>query len=135
MYVFLGDDCKQPVIISSLLNPLEEEELLKDLKKDNGVMRWDLNGVIPAFCVHKTKKEENCNPVVQPQELPTPTLENLVKKEVMKLFETDMLSTIFDSFRVNPIHLGPKREDNVEDPKEAPKSPRKKKRKNGSTSG
>ncbi|MCI36564.1 hypothetical protein A2U01_0057787, partial [Trifolium medium] len=32
-YVFLGDGCKQPVIISSLLTPLEEEEFLKDLKK------------------------------------------------------------------------------------------------------
>ncbi|MCI09287.1 hypothetical protein A2U01_0030371, partial [Trifolium medium] len=59
-YVFLGEyDCKQPVIISGLLTPLEEEELLKDLRVNNGVMGWDLNGVIPAFCFYKTKKEKD----------------------------------------------------------------------------
>jgi hypothetical protein len=33
-YVFIGENSKNPVIISSSLTPLEEEELLKDFKKD-----------------------------------------------------------------------------------------------------
>ncbi|CAJ2666826.1 unnamed protein product [Trifolium pratense] len=128
-YVFLGDVCKQLVIISSLLTPLEEEKILKYLKKDDGVMSWDLNGVIPAFCLNKMKNEEDSNSVVPPQELPTTTLEDLVKKEVMKIFEIGLMSIIFDSFQVNSVHVGPKREVSMEESKEAPKRLKKKKRK------
>ncbi|XP_045809920.1 uncharacterized protein LOC123904283 [Trifolium pratense] len=128
-YVFLGDGCKQPVIISSLLTPLEEEKILKYLKKDDGVMGWNLNGVIPAFCLHKLKNEEDSNSVVPSQELLTTTLEDLVKNDVMKIFEIGLMSIISDSFQVNSVHVGPKREVSMEDSKEAPKRLKKKKRK------
>ncbi|MCI34534.1 hypothetical protein A2U01_0055754, partial [Trifolium medium] len=32
-YVFLGDEFKKPMVISSMLTPLEEEELLREAKK------------------------------------------------------------------------------------------------------
>ncbi|MCI55344.1 hypothetical protein A2U01_0076594, partial [Trifolium medium] len=73
-YVCLGGDFKKLIVISSLLTPLEEEDLLKEVEKDNDGLGWDLNGVISIFCYHTMKKEEDLNPVVKPQELPIPTL-------------------------------------------------------------
>ncbi|MCI77602.1 hypothetical protein A2U01_0098872, partial [Trifolium medium] len=29
-YVFLGEECKKPIVISSMLTPLEEEEVLRE---------------------------------------------------------------------------------------------------------
>ncbi|MCI88165.1 hypothetical protein A2U01_0109451, partial [Trifolium medium] len=51
-YVFVGGDSKKPIVISSLLTPLEEEELLKEAETVNDVLGWDLNGVIPIYCLH-----------------------------------------------------------------------------------
>ncbi|MCI84882.1 hypothetical protein A2U01_0106160, partial [Trifolium medium] len=68
-----------PIVISSLLTPLEEEELLKEVDTVNDGLGWDLDGVIPIYCLHTPKKDEDLNPVVNPQKSPTPTLEALVK--------------------------------------------------------
>ncbi|MCI97853.1 hypothetical protein A2U01_0119154, partial [Trifolium medium] len=48
---------------------------------------------------------KDLNPVVQPQEVPTPTLGDLVKKEVMKLFKTGMINSMPESLRVNPVDV------------------------------
>ncbi|MCI32788.1 hypothetical protein A2U01_0054002 [Trifolium medium] len=84
-YVFFGGDPMKPIIISSLLTPLEEEDVLKEVERDNDGLGWDLNGVIPIFYVHKMTKEKDLNSVAQPQEVPTPTLQALVKNESMEL--------------------------------------------------
>ncbi|CAJ2645764.1 unnamed protein product [Trifolium pratense] len=115
-YVFLGEDSKQPVILSSLLTPLEEDDLVKELEKDYDTSTWNLNGIIPAFWLHKVYKEEEVNPGVGACKIVIPPLECLVKKEVTKLVETVMMSF---------------RKKSVDDSKEGPKGARKKKRKKG----
>ncbi|MCI41828.1 hypothetical protein A2U01_0063062, partial [Trifolium medium] len=59
----------KPIVISSLLTLLEEEELLKEVETVNDGLGGDLNGVIPIYCLHTPKKDEDLNPVVQSQEL------------------------------------------------------------------
>ncbi|MCI47292.1 hypothetical protein A2U01_0068533, partial [Trifolium medium] len=98
-YVFLGGDSKKPIVISSLLTPLKEEELLKEAETVNDVLGWDLNGVIPIYCLRTPKKNEDLNPVVQSEEVPTPTLQAFMKNESMELDETVIMSTTSDSFR------------------------------------
>ncbi|MCI55065.1 hypothetical protein A2U01_0076315, partial [Trifolium medium] len=44
-YMFVGGDSKKPIVTSSLLTPLEEEELLKEAETVDDVLGWDLNGV------------------------------------------------------------------------------------------
>ncbi|MCI88679.1 hypothetical protein A2U01_0109966, partial [Trifolium medium] len=44
--------------------------------------------MIPIYCCHTPRKDKDFNPVVQSREVVTPTLEDVVKKEVMKLVET-----------------------------------------------
>ncbi|CAJ2636878.1 unnamed protein product [Trifolium pratense] len=79
-YVFLGGDSRKPMIISDLLTPLEENDLLKEAEKVNDDLGWDLDGVVPIYCVHKVAKEEELNPVVNPQKSSTSTLKASVKK-------------------------------------------------------
>ncbi|CAJ2653607.1 unnamed protein product [Trifolium pratense] len=79
-YVFLGGDSRKPMIISDLLTPLEENYLLKEAEKVNDDLGWDLDGVVPIYCLHKMAKEEEPDPVVNPQKSSTSTLKASVRK-------------------------------------------------------
>ncbi|PNX88524.1 hypothetical protein L195_g044630 [Trifolium pratense] len=68
------------MIISNLLTPLEEDDLLKEAEKVNDDLGWDLDGVIPIYCLHNVAKEEEPNPVVNPQKSLISTLKASVKK-------------------------------------------------------
>ncbi|MCI40147.1 hypothetical protein A2U01_0061379, partial [Trifolium medium] len=70
-----------------MLTTLEEEELLIEAKNVNDSLEGELNDMIPIYCLHTFKKDKEFDPVIQSREVDTPTLEDLVKKEVMKLFE------------------------------------------------
>ncbi|CAJ2653046.1 unnamed protein product [Trifolium pratense] len=83
-YVFLGGDSRKPVIISDLLTPLEENDLLKEAEKVNDDLGWVLDGVVPIYCLHKMAKEEKPNPVVNPQKSSTSTWKASVKKSSKK---------------------------------------------------
>ncbi|CAJ2636727.1 unnamed protein product [Trifolium pratense] len=83
-YVFLGGDSRKPVIISDLLTPLEENDLLKEAEKVNDDLGWVLDGVVPIYCLHKVAKEEEPNPVVNPQKSSTSTLKASMKKDSKK---------------------------------------------------
>lgn len=55
-YVYLGENDTLPVIISSCLEPIAEESLLKLLKQHKRAIGWtmaDIQGISPALCMHK----------------------------------------------------------------------------------
>ncbi|CAJ2651110.1 unnamed protein product [Trifolium pratense] len=83
-YVFLGGDSRKPMIISDLLTPLEENDLLKEAEKVNDDLGWDLDCVVPIYCLYKVAKDEEPNPVVNPQKSSTSTLKASVKKDSKK---------------------------------------------------
>ncbi|MCI21768.1 hypothetical protein A2U01_0042938, partial [Trifolium medium] len=116
-YVFLGERLEKPIIISSVLTSFKEEELIKEAKTVNDSLEGDLNGMIPIYCVHTPKRDKDLNPVVQPQEVPTPTLEDVVKKEVRKFFETGLINCVLDSLRVSPVVVTPKTKASKKSPK------------------
>ncbi|GAU21678.1 hypothetical protein TSUD_242500 [Trifolium subterraneum] len=57
-HVLLGEDSKQPVIISNLFTHLEEDDFVKELKKDDDALVWGSDSINSAFCLHKTNKKE-----------------------------------------------------------------------------
>ncbi|XP_061369481.1 uncharacterized protein LOC133312326 [Gastrolobium bilobum] len=68
-YAFLGNNKTYPVIISVELSTMEEEKLLKVLKKHKAAIGWsfsDLKGINPSFCTHKILMEDDIKPVRQP---------------------------------------------------------------------
>ncbi|KAG9449988.1 hypothetical protein H6P81_009953 [Aristolochia fimbriata] len=98
-YVFLEENDK-PVIISSCLTGLEEKMLIDVLSKHKKAMGWslsDIEGINPTFCTHRILMEDNYKPNIQPQRRLNPTLQEVVKKEVIKLLDAGIIYPISDS--------------------------------------
>ena len=69
-YAYLGEESTLPVIISSSLSNMEEEKLLKILKKHKEAIGWslaDIKGIKPSMCMHKKLFEEDSKPTVDAQ--------------------------------------------------------------------
>ncbi|GKB51840.1 hypothetical protein Tco_0902593, partial [Tanacetum coccineum] len=64
----------------------------------------DIPGICPSFCKHKIQLLDDKKPVVQKQRRLNPNMQEVVKKEIMKLLDTDIIYPISDSPWVSPIH-------------------------------
>ncbi|KAG9444969.1 hypothetical protein H6P81_016309 [Aristolochia fimbriata] len=88
-YFYLEDNSK-PVIISSCLNAREEQLLIEVQSKHKKAIGWiisDIKEISPTTCMHKILMEDSFKPTIQPQIRLSPTLEEVVKKEVVKLLD------------------------------------------------
>nr|GEU79242.1 reverse transcriptase domain-containing protein [Tanacetum cinerariifolium] len=111
-YAFLEDTDKLPVIIANDLKDVEKEALIKVLKSHKWGIAWrifDIKGIDPRFCTYKILMEEDYKPAVQSQRRVNPKIHDVIKKEVIKLLDADMIYPIPDSPWVSPIHYVPKK--------------------------
>jgi len=105
-YVFLEDSDSKPVVISSSLKKIEEDQLVQILKRHKAVIGWhisDLKGISPSYCMHKINMEADYKPVRQPQRRLNPIMKEKVCKEVLKLLEACLIYPISDSAWVRPV--------------------------------
>src|ERR1044072_4621044 len=82
-YAFLEECERKPVIISSTLTNLQEDKLLRVLRRYKSSLGWtidDIKGISPSICMHKILLEQNVNPIVQPQRRLNPTMKDVVRK-------------------------------------------------------
>ena len=89
-YTFLGEDETLPVIISSKLTQSQEEILVKMLRKRVKAIGWqisDIRGISPSYCMHKILMEEGHKPTIERQRRLNPNMQEVVKKEVVKLLD------------------------------------------------
>ena len=66
-YVYLREESTLPVIISSSLSNMEEEKLLKTLKKHKEAIGWSLaniKGIRQSMCMHRILLEKDNKPIV-----------------------------------------------------------------------
>nr|GFA16505.1 reverse transcriptase domain-containing protein [Tanacetum cinerariifolium] len=99
-YVFLGDDNKWPVIISKDLSVDEKTALIKVLKSRKQAIAWkliDIKYIDPEFCSHKILLEEDYEPKVKSQRRVNPKIHDVIKKEVEKLLDAELIYPISDS--------------------------------------
>ncbi|GJZ79726.1 reverse transcriptase domain-containing protein [Tanacetum coccineum] len=111
-YVFLEEPSFLPVIISSQLSKEKKNKLISVLKKHKQAFAWkttDIPGICPSFCKHKIQLLDDKKPVVQKQRRLNPNMQEVVKKEIMKLLDTGIIYPIVDSPWVSPIHCVPKK--------------------------
>ncbi|KAL5570007.1 hypothetical protein UlMin_026582 [Ulmus minor] len=111
-YAFLEESSYYPVIIHSSLNDLEEEKLLRVLREYRKAIGWtidDIKGISPSICMHKILMEETYKPLVQPQRRLNPSMQEVVKKEVVKLMDAGIIYPISDSSWVSPVQVVPKK--------------------------
>nr|GEU39198.1 DNA-directed DNA polymerase [Tanacetum cinerariifolium] len=111
-YVFLEGTDKLPVIIAKNLKDEEKTALLKVLKSHNHAIAWkisDIKGIDPKFCTQKILMEDNVKPAIQHQRRVNQKIHEVIKKEVIKLLEAEMIYPIFNSLWVSPVHCVPKK--------------------------
>ncbi|XP_022007316.1 uncharacterized protein LOC110906501 [Helianthus annuus] len=111
-YAFLGEKPSMPVIISSKLTEEEKSRLIEVLREHSDAIAWrlsDIKGISPTFCTHRILMEDVFKPVVQPQRRLNPNMQEVVKKEVMKLLASGLIYPISDSAWVSPTQVVPKK--------------------------
>nr|GEU31471.1 reverse transcriptase domain-containing protein [Tanacetum cinerariifolium] len=109
-YAYLEGVDKLPVIIAKDLKDDEKEALLKVLKSHKRAIHWnDIKGIDPRFCTQKILMEEDYKHAVQSQRRVNPKINEVIKKEVIKLLDARMIYSISDSPWVSPIHCVPKK--------------------------
>ncbi|GJX20518.1 hypothetical protein Tco_0223195 [Tanacetum coccineum] len=111
-YVFLEEPSFLPVIISSQLSKEKKSKLIPVLKKHKQAFAWKMTyipGICPSFCKHKIQLLDDKKPVVQKQRRLNLNMQEVVKKEIVKLLDTGIIYPIVDSPWVSPIHYVPKK--------------------------
>ncbi|GJV52620.1 reverse transcriptase domain-containing protein [Tanacetum coccineum] len=99
-YAYLEGTDKLPVIIAKSLKDDEKEALLKVLKSYKRAIAWKITaikGINHRFCTHKILMEEDYKPAIQSQRRVNPKIDEVIKKEVIKLLDAGMIYLIFDS--------------------------------------
>ncbi|GJV04238.1 reverse transcriptase domain-containing protein [Tanacetum coccineum] len=111
-YVFLEEPSFLPVIISSQLSKEKKNKLISVLKNHKQAFAWkttDIPGICPSFCKHKIQLLDDKKPVIQKQRRLNRNMQEVVKKEIVKLLDTGIIYPIADSPWVSPIHCVPKK--------------------------
>ena len=88
------------VIISSKLTQDQEELLVRMLKRRTRAIGWkisDIRGISPFYCMHKILMENGYKPTIKRQRKLNPNLKEVVKKEVVKLLNAEIIYLISDS--------------------------------------
>ncbi|GJV24279.1 reverse transcriptase domain-containing protein [Tanacetum coccineum] len=111
-YVFLEEPSFLPVIISFQLSAQNKSKLVYVFKKHKEAFSWktiDIPGICPSFCKYKIQLLDDKKPVIQKQKRLNPNMQEVVKKEIVKLLDSGIIYPIADSPWVSPIHYIPKK--------------------------
>nr|GEV40536.1 DNA-directed DNA polymerase [Tanacetum cinerariifolium] len=111
-YVFLEEPSFLLVIISFKLSTQNKSKRISVLKKHKEAFAWkttDMPGICSSFCKHMIQLLDDKKPVVQKQRRLNLNIQEVVKKEIVKLLDTSIIYLIADSPWVSPIHCVPKK--------------------------
>nr|GEZ04483.1 reverse transcriptase domain-containing protein [Tanacetum cinerariifolium] len=70
---------------------------------------YKFEGIDPEFCTYKIFMEEDFEPAVQHQRRANPKIHDVIKNEVLKLFDAKLIYPISNSPWVSPVHSVPKK--------------------------
>nr|GEY16154.1 reverse transcriptase domain-containing protein [Tanacetum cinerariifolium] len=96
-YIFIEEPSFLPVIISSKLSAQNKSKLVSVLKKHKEAFAWkttDIHGIYPSFCKHKIQPLDDKKPVIQKQRRLNSNMQEVVKKEIVKLLDNRALKRI-----------------------------------------
>ncbi|GJR19288.1 reverse transcriptase domain-containing protein [Tanacetum coccineum] len=108
--ITINTDYKIKTSLEEPLTDLKLKPLPDNLHKE--AFAWkiiDIPGICPSFWKHKIQLLHDKKPVVQKQRRLNPNMQEVVKKEIMKLLDTSIIYLIADSPWVSPIHCVPKK--------------------------
>nr|GEW08208.1 reverse transcriptase domain-containing protein [Tanacetum cinerariifolium] len=99
-YVILEETSFLPVIISYKLPTQNKRKLVFVLKKHKETFAWKMKntpGICPSLCKYKIQLLDDKKPAVQKQKKLNPNMQEVVKKEIVKLLNTSIIYLITDS--------------------------------------
>jgi len=111
-YAFLGPDEFLPVIIASDLDRDQEDKLIYFLRENKEALGWtlgDIKDYSPSILQHRIHLEDHAKPYLDRQRHLNPTLQEVVKKEVLKWLDHRITYPISDNDWVSPIQVVPKK--------------------------
>nr|GFA28956.1 reverse transcriptase domain-containing protein [Tanacetum cinerariifolium] len=99
-YAFMEGDDKLSVIIAKYFSVEEKTALITVLKLHKRAIAWklsDIKGIDPEFYTHKILMEEDFKLAVQNLRRVNPKIHDVIKNEVLKLFDAGLIYLISDS--------------------------------------
>ena len=111
-YAYLEEGNQCPMVISSLLNALQEDNLLDTLRRCKQAIGWKisyLKGISPLVCTHHIYIDEEAKLVRQPLRRLNPHMQEIVCTEALKLLQVGIIYPIYDSPWVSPTQVVPKK--------------------------
>jgi len=111
-YEFLRPNSTYPVIVNASLSASQVDSLLRVLRehyKAIGYTLDDLKGIHPSVCMHWILIEDDHKPSIEHQRRLNPNIQEVVKKEILKLLKAGIIYPIFDSKWVSSVHVVPKK--------------------------
>ena len=88
------------------------EQLLDVLRKYKGAIGYsidDIRELSPSFCMHRIFLDDGHHPSRQPQRRLNPKMQEVVKKEIVKLLNAGIIYPILDSEWASPVQVVPKK--------------------------
>ena len=111
-YAFLDSNLKSPFIVNSSLPIDNIDALCDELNRHKNAIGYsinDLKGISPHICMHRILLKDNSKPSIEGQRRLTPTLKEVVRKEVTKLLDNGIIYSISDSKWVSSVQVVPKK--------------------------
>ncbi|XP_074318430.1 uncharacterized protein LOC141655240 [Silene latifolia] len=119
----LNKAMKEPSEVKScyMIDMVEEWVDMKRFEEDKGLQGFlegkdvigysidDIKGISPSFCTHRIHLEDEGAYSIEPQRRLNPTMKEVVRKEVLKLYDASTIYPISDSAWVSPVHVVPKK--------------------------
>jgi len=99
-YEFLGTNSTYPAIVNANLNACQVNSLLRVLrehKKAIGYTLDDLRGIHPSVCMQRILMEDDHRPTIEHQRRLNPNMQEVVKKEILKLLKAGIIYPISDN--------------------------------------
>lgn len=103
-YAYLGEKNSLPVIISNNLTDVEEDQLLRVFREHKTA-----TGISPSLCMHKILMEDDYKASIEHQHRLNSTMQEVVRKEILKLLVAGIIYPISDSHWVSPVQVVPKK--------------------------
>ena len=95
-----------PIIISDKLSQEETRKLVDVLETHKSAIGYslqDLKGISPALCTHRILIDPDSSPSREPQRRLNNAMQEVVKKEVLKLLHAGIIYLVPHSEWVSPI--------------------------------
>jgi hypothetical protein len=111
-YAFLNGDKETHVIISNKLTDEETSKLIAILEKHwlvFGYCLQDLKGISPTLCTHHILIDPSSTPSREPQRRLNNAMQEVMKKEVLKLLHAEIIYLVPHSDWVSLVQVVPKK--------------------------